>query len=143
MYIDDTQNSPMQVLPPSSTRKYWTRRALAEWFVQRLGEHQPTLVGIDHGFSFPLMYFERHGLPHDWPASLKDGPGFVPFGATGLIIRSALSVTEAARDPYFVNASHQRLELVRHPDSRIIHVLPTGITDDISFEEPSQVARDR
>jgi hypothetical protein len=32
----------------------------------------PTLVGIDHGFSFPLAYFEAHGLPHDWPAFLED-----------------------------------------------------------------------
>lgn len=31
-----------------------------------------TLVGIDHGFSFPLKYFDRHGLPHNWPAFLDD-----------------------------------------------------------------------
>jgi hypothetical protein len=29
-------------------------------------------VGIDHGFSFPLRYFEQHGLPHDWPLFLDD-----------------------------------------------------------------------
>ena len=32
----------------------------------------PTLVGIDHGFSFPLAYFGKHRLPHDWPAFLDD-----------------------------------------------------------------------
>jgi hypothetical protein len=26
------------------------------------------LVGIDHGFSFPLSYFEVHRLTPDWPA---------------------------------------------------------------------------
>jgi hypothetical protein len=31
-----------------------------------------TLVGIDHGFSFPLRYFEQHGLPLDWPSFLDD-----------------------------------------------------------------------
>ncbi len=31
-----------------------------------------TLVGIDHGFSFPLQYFEKYGLPHDSPAFLDD-----------------------------------------------------------------------
>ena len=31
-----------------------------------------TLVGIDHAFSFPLRYFEAHGLPPDWPAFLDD-----------------------------------------------------------------------
>jgi hypothetical protein len=30
------------------------------------------LVGIDHGFSFPLRYFETHGLKRDWPAFLDD-----------------------------------------------------------------------
>ena len=30
------------------------------------------LVGIDHGFSFPLRYFEQHGLPLDWPSFLND-----------------------------------------------------------------------
>ena len=33
---------------------------------------RPTLVGIDHGFSFPLRYFESHGLKPDWPAFLDD-----------------------------------------------------------------------
>ena len=32
----------------------------------------PTLVGIDHGFSFPLRYFEVHGLLPDWPTFLDD-----------------------------------------------------------------------
>jgi hypothetical protein len=30
------------------------------------------LVGIDHGFSFPLQYFQRHRLPLDWPSFLAD-----------------------------------------------------------------------
>jgi hypothetical protein len=40
--------------------------------MERLSEKQPTLVGIGHGFSFPLQYFEKYGLPHDWPAFLDD-----------------------------------------------------------------------
>jgi len=63
---------PAEVLPPPSPRKYWTRRGVAEWLAERLAEDQPTLVGIDHGFSFPVKYFERHRLPHDWPAFLED-----------------------------------------------------------------------
>ena len=45
-----------------SPRKYWTPQGIAEWLVERLAEDAPTLVGIDHGFSFPLRYFEMHGL---------------------------------------------------------------------------------
>ena len=61
-----------EVAPPPSPRKYWSRRAIAEWFVERLSEDRPTLVGIDHRFSFPLRYFEAHGLIPDWPAFLDD-----------------------------------------------------------------------
>ena len=55
-----------------SPRKYWTRKGIAEWLVERLAEDVPTLVGIDHGFSFPLRYFEAHGLLPDWPRFLDD-----------------------------------------------------------------------
>jgi hypothetical protein len=33
-----------------------------------------TLVGIDHGFSFPVRFFEEHGLLPDWPSFLDDFP---------------------------------------------------------------------
>jgi hypothetical protein len=64
--------TPVEVLPPPSPRKYWTRKGIAEWLVERLGEGTPTLVGIDHGFSFPLRYFEVHRLKPDWSAFLDD-----------------------------------------------------------------------
>ena len=51
---------------------YWTRRGLAEWLCPELGADSPTLVGIDHGFSFPIAYFDRHRLPRDWPGFLVD-----------------------------------------------------------------------
>jgi hypothetical protein len=63
---------PDEVLPAQSARKYWTRRGVAEWLLSRLTQSTPTLVGIDHAFSFPLRYFETHGLPLDWPAFLND-----------------------------------------------------------------------
>ena len=62
----------LEVAPPPSPRKYWSRRGIAEWLVERLSEDAPTLVGIDHGFSFPLRYFETHGLKPDWSAFLDD-----------------------------------------------------------------------
>lgn len=63
---------PVEIPPPPSPRKYWTRKGLAEWLVERLAEEVPTLVGIDHAFSFPLRYFEVHGLLPDWPSFLDD-----------------------------------------------------------------------
>ena len=72
IYETDHVTISQEVEPPSSPRKYWTRRGIAEWLVARLSVGPPTLVGIDHGFSFPLPYFKRHGLPLDWPLFLDD-----------------------------------------------------------------------
>jgi hypothetical protein len=72
VYQADRLNAAQEVLPPPSPRKYWTRRGIAEWLVERLSEGSPTLVGIDHGFSFPLRYFEQYRLPLDWPSFLDD-----------------------------------------------------------------------
>lgn len=72
VYVADRASAPTEVQPPPGARKYWTRRGTAEWLVGRLSEGSPTLVGIDHAFSFPRKYFEQHRLPHDWPAFLDD-----------------------------------------------------------------------
>src|SRR5271157_959381 len=72
VYAADHLAAPQEVEPPPSPRKYWTRKGIASWLVGMLSEGPPTLVGIDHGFSFPLQYFEQHGLPLDWPSFLDD-----------------------------------------------------------------------
>jgi hypothetical protein len=72
IYMADQKTLPTEVLPPPSPRKYWTRRQVAEWLAERFQEGMPTLVGIDHGFSFPIEYFKQHDLPHDWTAFLDD-----------------------------------------------------------------------
>ncbi len=55
---------------------WWTRQAVADWLVERLQEPKRTLVGIDHGFSFPVEYFNhylnRTGLDGDWDCFLDD-----------------------------------------------------------------------
>jgi hypothetical protein len=72
VYAADRVTVPQEILPLPSPRKYWTRRGIASWLVERLSQGPPTLVGIDHGFSFPLQYFERYALPLDWPSFLED-----------------------------------------------------------------------
>lgn len=71
-YLAEGDAHPVEVLPPPGPRKYWARKELAEWLVERLDEGVPTLIGIDHGFSFPLCYFEAYGLSLDWPSFLDD-----------------------------------------------------------------------
>lgn len=72
VYSADRATMPVEVPPPPSPRKYWTRRGVAGWLVERLEEKRPTIVGIDHAFSFPLRYFEVYRLPPDWRAFLDD-----------------------------------------------------------------------
>jgi len=72
IYIATRELPPVEVLPPPSPRKYWTRRGLAEWLVDLLSKDRPTLIGLDHAFSFPLRYFETYHLLPDWPAFLDD-----------------------------------------------------------------------
>jgi hypothetical protein len=72
VYLAEGDTPPVEIPPPPSPRKYWTRRGIAVWLTGRLPEDVPTLVGIDHGFSFPLRYFEVHRLKPDWSTFLDD-----------------------------------------------------------------------
>jgi hypothetical protein len=72
VYEANPATATQEVQPAPSPRKYWTRKGIANWLVAQLHQRPPMLVGIDHGFSFPLAYFERHGLPHDWGYFLDD-----------------------------------------------------------------------
>lgn len=72
VYLAEADAPASEVLPPPGSRKYWTRKGLAEWLALRLTEDIPTLVGIDHGFSFPILYFEAHRIPPNWDAFLED-----------------------------------------------------------------------
>lgn len=72
VYMAEGCAEAAEVPPPPSPRKYWTRRGIAEWLADRLAEERLTIVGIDHGFSFPLAYFETHQIPRDWPTFLDD-----------------------------------------------------------------------
>jgi hypothetical protein len=72
VFIATCETIPVEVQPPPSPRKYWTRRGVAEWLAEQLSVGPRTLVGIDHGFSFPLEYFSKYNLAHDWDAFLND-----------------------------------------------------------------------
>jgi hypothetical protein len=72
VYQATPKELPVEIPPPPSKRKYWTRRGLAQWLAEQLAQEAPTLVGIDHSFSFPLRYFEVHWLKPDWPSFLDD-----------------------------------------------------------------------
>src|SRR3990167_3445735 len=71
-YVASGSEAPVEVPPLPSSRRYWTRRELAEWLATTFRAEPPTLVGIDHAFSFPRAYFQQHGLADGWEGFLDD-----------------------------------------------------------------------
>ena len=72
VYQTEGGGPAVEIGPPHGPKRYWTRRGLSEWLIERLAEPIPTIVGIDHAFSFPEAYFEEHTLPRDWEVFLDD-----------------------------------------------------------------------
>ncbi|MCD8481863.1 MAG: hypothetical protein LR015_03820 [Verrucomicrobia bacterium] len=72
VYQATPTSPPQEVLPFDGRSKYWSRAALASWLTHRLSGHDRIIVGIDHAFSFPLRYFDAHGVPHSWDSFLTD-----------------------------------------------------------------------
>ena len=100
VYYASLSEPPTEIHPTPSARKYWTRRGLAEWLVASLQEGPPTIVGIDHAFSFPLRYSEMHKLPLDWTVFLDDFHKHWPTDCDGMyvdFIRDGLYGKGAAR----------------------------------------------
>ena len=93
VYLTEGDGPPAEVHPPPSPRKYWTRKGVAHWLVERLAEDTPALVGIDHGFSSPVAIFRgsRAGarlasVSRRLPALLADrrGPHLRRFRSRGI-----------------------------------------------------------
>jgi hypothetical protein len=82
-FVASRDDPPTEARPAGTPRRHWSRANLADWLMTLLAEGVPTLVGMDHGFSFPLAYFEKYGLAADWPAFLDDFAAHWPTDAPG------------------------------------------------------------
>lgn len=86
VFVAEGDQEPLERQPPPPAR-HWSRRSLAEWLADLLSQPSATLVGIDHGFSFPLSYFDAHALPADWPRFLDDFQKHWPTDQPGTSVR--------------------------------------------------------
>jgi antitoxin (DNA-binding transcriptional repressor) of toxin-antitoxin stability system len=91
VYAADGRCQPTEILPASAGR--WSRRDLAEWLIKELESGPATLVGIDHAFSFPLSYFDKHGLDRNWPSFLDDFRHHWPTDESGKTVTSLLDAS--------------------------------------------------
>lgn len=101
VYVATPASLPVEVCPPLCLRRYWTRRGVAEWPVETVSEPLPTLVGIDHAFSFSKKYSipiksRSIGVP-SWTIFAITGPltmntpGALPRCGKGLPAQGAYS----------------------------------------------------
>lgn len=72
VYETWNDSEPSKVRPLEGIRRNWTRRELAKWLKAELKSSTPTIVGIDHAFSFPQVYFETYHLLSCWDFFLDD-----------------------------------------------------------------------
>lgn len=71
-YVAAPDHPPFEIMPLGG-RRYWTRQSLARGLADLLSDGVPTMVGVDHAFSFPLSYFRKYKLARDdWRAFLDD-----------------------------------------------------------------------
>lgn len=63
-------DAPTAVAPYDAGARNWCRKEVARYVHECLRAEGPCIIGIDHGFSFPLNYFRRHELP-SWEAFLR------------------------------------------------------------------------
>lgn len=86
VYMAEASGAPLEVRMHADKRKHWSRRGLAQWLVATLRDGPPAVTGLDHGFSFPLLYFSQHGLSSDWNAFLSDFCAHCPADRAGVTI---------------------------------------------------------
>jgi hypothetical protein len=130
VYMADRASPPAEVQPPPSPRKYWTRRGIAEWLIERLYKDRFALIGIDHAFSFPLRYFEVHRLPPDWPAFLDDFQHHLPTDDDNTCVEFVRKSICGNGEARFGNTRWRRLTEERAGAKSVFH-----------FDVPGSVAK--
>jgi hypothetical protein len=130
VYMAQTASLPVEVLPPPSPKKYWTRRGIAEWLVSVFKENIPTIAGIDHSFSFPGKYFETHHIPPDWDLFLNDFHAHWPTDDDHITVDAVRDGLRGNGNARLGNSHWRRIAEVRSGAKSVFH-----------FDVPGSVAK--
>ena len=74
VYAASDREEPSRIMSPACTagkRRNWCRKEVAEWLIEQARKDITFIAGIDHGFSFPINYFERYKLK-SWEHFMDD-----------------------------------------------------------------------
>ena len=87
VYSADGGGSPRERRPTADGRRHWSRRSLAEWLLDTLDDEVPTLIGIDHGFAFPIAWHAEHAVAGGWDGFLADFRIHYPTHRPGVTVQ--------------------------------------------------------
>ena len=71
VYEAAQDGKPLKISTPTSGAKNWSRLEVAQYCLKTLESGEPVIIGIDHGFSFPMSYMVRYGISA-WDEFLQD-----------------------------------------------------------------------
>jgi len=87
VYSADGGEPPRERRPTADGRRHWSRRSLAEWLLDMLDDEVPVLVGIDHGFAFPIAWHAEHAVAGGWDGFLADFRTHHPTDRPGVTVQ--------------------------------------------------------
>lgn len=118
-----------EVPSQTSGANKWTRRELSEWLGEILSEKVPTIVGIDHAFSFSQEYFQWHCIPHCWDKFLDDFCDHWPTDQRGASVYQMRRSGDPKIEARSGDISWKRQTEMGNPAKSVFH-----------FDVPGQVA---
>lgn len=71
VFAAEEDHVPFQERNDRSEEGRWSRQDLAEWLLEQITGDQSVVVGLEHAFSFPQSYMDRHGLT-SWTEFIED-----------------------------------------------------------------------
>ena len=77
VYEATANGEPVKIRAPAAGARNWSRAEIAQYCLAAIESGDTVIIGIDHGFSFPLSYMQRYGLT-DWDAFLADFARYWP-----------------------------------------------------------------
>ena len=116
--------------PPLYIQEKVHPKVLIDFLLEDNPEDNPTLIGINHGFSFPMRYFEAHHLEPDWPSFLADFRKHWPADEDDIYIDEILRGDRG-------NATMRR----GHADWRRLTEERVGARSAFDFDAPGSVAK--
>ncbi len=71
VYEATQDEQPAKITTPAQGVKNWSRLEVAQYCKDVLESDEISIIGIDHGFSFPIDYMKRYGI-NSWDDFLLD-----------------------------------------------------------------------